>query len=89
VCGDHFKPQDIISSRLKMNGRDQVLKTLSIHALPLKVNINTLQSTTTTDLIETNVRPVLKTYQGYKRSRTNKDKEHLSTKKIRNNFQSM
>jgi len=90
VCGNHFKPQDVVDSKLKINGIEQVLKTLALNALPLRVNDNTLQSANTTDMIlETNARPALKTYQGYKRSRTNKNEKYLSVKKMRNNFESM
>lgn len=85
MCGNHFRPQDVISSRLKLNGEDQVIKTLALNALPIRDD-NAMRSANTTDLLETNARPALKTYQGYKRSRTTKNEEHLSVRKIRNNF---
>lgn len=88
MCGNHFRPQDIIASKLKLNGEVQVIKTLALNALPIRDD-NAMHSANTTDLLETNARPALKTYQGYKRSRTNKNEEHLSVKKIRNNFKSM
>lgn len=90
VCGNHFKPQDIISSKIKLNGEDKVLKALALNALPVRVNNNTLQSANTTDMmLETNPRSALKTYQSYKRSKTNKNEKYLSVKKFRNNFESM
>lgn len=89
VCGNHFRPEDIVASRLKVNGSDQVLKTLALNALPLLGNVNAMESANTTDLLETNIKPPLKTYQGYKRLTTNKNEEHLPVKKIKNNSISM
>ncbi|KAE9532049.1 hypothetical protein AGLY_010251 [Aphis glycines] len=88
VCGNHFKPQDVVDSKLKINGKKKVLKTLALNALPVRVNDNTLLSANTTDvMLDTNTRPALKTYQGYKRSKTNKNEEYLSVKKFRNDYE--
>ncbi|XP_025199757.1 uncharacterized protein LOC112597772 isoform X2 [Melanaphis sacchari] len=84
VCGNHFRPQDICSSTLNICGVDQVIKTLTANALPLPINVNAMQSATTTKLIKTNDVPVLKTYEGrYKRLRANKNEKHLPAKKPR------